>query len=251
MRGKRQLLRGLGRMQRFTPEALSEARDFFHQSMVLDPRYARAFSASAFTLAMEVFLSFDIDEEEKLRIAERYIDAAMLLDDQDPNVLFVLSFVRQNQNRSEDGVIAARKAIELDTNYANGYIQLASSLIQAGRPGEALEEIERGFRLNPGKPFFYLTVLARANFMLGRYEKAVQAYEQVVVKNPAFILGHLGLAASYAHLGRIDEAEWEANEVLAIRPDFSLDKGLSLNLFKRPGDLKRYTEGLRMAGLPE
>jgi TolB-like protein/class 3 adenylate cyclase/Tfp pilus assembly protein PilF len=244
-------LRGLQRMQRFTPEGLAEARDFMLQSIAIDPRYARAFGGVAFTLAMEVFLSYDIDAEKYLQLAERYIHSALLLDDQVANVHFALSFVKQNQNRPEEGIAAARKAVELDTNYANGYAQLASALIQAGRPEEAIEAVESAIRLNPSKPFFYVAVLGRAYFMLGRYRQAAEAYQQVVVKNPAFILGHLGLAASYGHLGMIDEAEWEAIEVLAIQPDFTLERGRRLNNYKRPDDVKRYIEGLRLAGLPE
>ena len=174
-----------------------------------------------------------------------------MLDDQVANVHFALSFVRQNQNRPEEGIAAARKAVELDTNYANGYAQLASALIQAGRPEEAIEAVETAIRLSPSKPFFYVAVLGRAYFMLGRYRQAAEAYQQVVAKNPAFILGHLGLAASYGHLGMIDEAEWEAIEVLAIQPEFTLEQGRRLNNYKRPEDQKRYIEGLRLAGLPE
>ncbi|MCH7942357.1 MAG: tetratricopeptide repeat protein [Proteobacteria bacterium] len=244
-------LRGLERMQRFTPEYLAEARDLLSQSIMIDPRYARAFGVMAYTLVLEVSLSYDVDAEKNLQLAERYIHSALLLDDQVANVHFALSFVRQNQNRPEEGIAAARKAVELDTNYANGYAQLASALIQAGRPEEAIEAVETAIRLSPSKPFFYVAVLGRAYFMLGRYRQAAEAYQQVVAKNPAFILGHLGLAASYGHLGMIDEAEWEAIEVLAIQPEFTLEQGRRLNNYKRPEDQKRYIEGLRLAGLPE
>ena len=244
-------LRGLERMQRFTPEYLAEARDLLSQSIMIDPRYARAFGVMAYTLVLEVSLSYDVDAEKNMQLAERYIHTALLLDDQVANVYFALSFVRQNQNRPEESIAAARKAVELDTNYANGYAQLASALIQAGRPEEAIEAVETAIRLSPSKPFFYVAVLGRAYFMLGRYRQAAEAYQQVVAKNPAFILGHLGLAASYGHLGMIDEAEWEAIEVLAIQPEFTLEQGRQLNNYQRPDDVKRYIEGLRLAGLPE
>ena len=39
--------------------------------------------------------------------------------------------------------------------------------------------------------------------------------------------------------------------MLALRPDFSLEKERQTNPFKRPEDTKRYIEGLRRAGLPE
>ncbi|MCH7833456.1 MAG: tetratricopeptide repeat protein, partial [Proteobacteria bacterium] len=244
-------LRGLERLRRFTPETNVEARDFFQQAMMTDPRYARAVSGIGFTHALDVFLGADVDATETLQKAERYATAAVELDDTIPQVYFGISFIYTRLKRFDDAVAASRRAIELDTNYADGYSQLAAALIQAGRPEEGLETIRKAIRLNPDLPFFYLDVLGRANFMLGRYDDAAKAYAKVIERNPAFISAHRGLAASYAYLGKMDEAEWQADEVLALRPDFSLEKERQTNPFKRPEDTKRYIEGLRRAGLPE
>ncbi len=244
-------LRGLEPLRRFTPETNVEARDFFHQAMITDPRYARAISAIGLTYAMDVFLGADVDTTETLQKAERFVTAAVKLDDTIPQVFFALGGVYTRQKRFDDAVAASRRAIELDTNYADGYAQLAGTLIQAGQPEEGLEAVRKAIRLNPDLPFFYLDLVGRANFMLGRYDDAAKAYAKVVERNPAFLSAHRGLAASYAYLGKMDEAEWQANEVLALQPDFSLEKELLSNPFKRPEDTKRYIEGLRRAGLPE
>lgn len=244
-------LRGLERLRRFTPETNVEARDFFHKAMMTDPRYARAISAVGFTHALDVFLGADVDTTQTLQKAERFVTAAVKLDDTIPQVYFAISEVYTRQKRFDDAVAASRRAIELDTNYADGYAQLAATLIQAGQPEEGLEAVRKAIRLNPDQPFFYLDVLGRANFMLSRYDAAAKAYAKVVERNPGFISAHRGLAASYAYLGKKDEAEWEADEVLALQPDFSLEKERQSNPFKRPEDTNRYIEGLRRAGLPE
>ncbi len=49
----------------------------------------------------------------------------------------------------------------------------------------------------------------------------------------------------------MDQAEWEAEELLALDPDFSLRhivKGLP---FKNPAHLEKIVGALRKAGLPE
>ena len=244
-------LRGLERLRRFTPQTNDEARDFFHRAMMADPRFARAVSGIGFTYAMDVFLGAEVERAETLAMAERYATAALKLDDTVPAVHFGISFVYERRKRFDDAVEAARRAVELDTNYADGYAQLASALIQAGRPEDGLAAIETAMRLNPARPFFYLDVLGRANFMLGRYAESAEIYEEVVRTNPGFISGHRGLAAAYAYLGRIEDAEWEAEEILVLQPDFSLRQEKASNAFKREEDMERYIEGLRMAGLPE
>ena len=39
---------------------------------------------------------------------------------------------------------------------------------------------------------------------------AAAAFERALERNPDFIVARRELAASYAHLGRIEDAEWEA-----------------------------------------
>jgi TolB-like protein/DNA-binding SARP family transcriptional activator len=244
-------LRGLERLRRFTPETNIEAREFFRQAMLIDPRYARAVSGLGFAYAMDVFLGAKVDREAALQLAERYVSAGLKLDDTVPQVHFAVSFVHQRYQRYDLAVQAARRAIELDTNYADGYAQLASALIQEGFHKEGLKGVASAIRLNPQRPFFYLEVMARGNFMLGRYDEAAKYYGQVIQANPGFIIAHRGLAASYAHLGRMEDAKWEAAEILTLQPDFSLRAQREMSPFRRKEDMERFIDGLRKAGLPE
>jgi len=52
-------------------------------------------------------------------------------------------------------------------------------------------------------------------------------------------------------LGRIEDAKWEAEEVLTLLPDFTVSAERERAPYKRQVDLDRYIEGLRKAGLPE
>ena len=56
------------------------------------------------------------------------------------------------------------------------------------------------------------------------YEKAVEAYKVLVVREPHRISGgHLGLAIAYIRLGRKEQARSEVAEVLRLSPEFSLE----------------------------
>jgi hypothetical protein len=55
------------------------------------------------------------------------------------------------------------------------------------------------------------------------YEKAVEAYKMVVVREPHGIVGYVGLASAYTHLCRKEQARSEVAEVLRLFREFSLE----------------------------
>jgi adenylate cyclase len=60
------------------------------------------------------------------------------------------------------------------------------------------------------------------------------------------------LAATYAQLGRLEEARAEAAEVLRLQPNYTI-AGMTrpIAAFKDPKDDKHFFDALRKAGLPE
>ena len=59
------------------------------------------------------------------------------------------------------------------------------------------------------------------------------------------------LAASYAHLGRMDEARAAVGEIREHHPDLSVAGLRELLPYRHPEDLERELSGLRKAGLPD
>ena len=139
--------------------------------------------------------------------------------------------------------------MELDPGYADGYAVLGLTLIYSGEPEEGLRATQRAIQLNPRYPFFYVQNVGHAQYLMGNYESAVASFEEVVDRNPEFLLGHVMLAASYAQLGRDEDAAWEINEVMLLQPEFSLKQERSSSQYRRKEDLEHYLEGLQSAGL--
>jgi tetratricopeptide (TPR) repeat protein len=121
----------------------------------------------------------------------------------------------------------------------------------AGRTNEGLEAIQKAMRLNSFNSFFYFWVLGQCYFHLERYEEAAAQFEKVVAANPQFLRGHLLLAATYGQMGRLDDAEWEAQEVLTLQPEATLRQRRGIIPYEKQADIERYIEGLRKAGIPE
>ena len=244
------LLRGLARLRRYTPETNAEAREFFERAIAQNPEYARAYADIAYSLSLDVLFGFSKAPEEDLRRALQMNQTAVELDDGNPQVHFSRSNVFRADRRLDDAIAAARKAIALDPNYADAYGALAITLNYAGRPEEGIEAVRKSMRLNPRHSFFQVWILAQGNYVLGNYEAAVRELQKVVESNSEFLHGHKLLAAAYGQIGRIEDAEWEAGEVLTLQPDFSLKAERARAAYINPG-LDRYIDGLRKAGLPE
>ena len=62
---------------------------------------------------------------------------------------------------------------------------------------------------------------------------------------------HAFLAAAHAQIGNETEARSHAGQVLARKPDFTVEDYLSTVHYKRQEDLDHHRTGLLKAGLPE
>ena len=69
-------------------------------------------------------------------------------------------------------------------------------------------------------------------------------------RNPQFESAHYYLAVVYAEMGRLEDAAWELEEILVLRPDYSISIATERSSYG-PEDLERIRAGLRLAGLPE
>ncbi len=245
------LLRGLALQHRYTQETNAESREYFMKAIAIDPGYARAHANIGYSLSLDVLNGWPEDREATLYKAEAHIETAVRLDPALPQVHFAASLLYRIRRRLDEALVAIHKAIELKPNYAEGYGSLAMVLIYAGRADEGLEAVQTSMRLNPFNGFFVYWVLGLCYFHLERYDEAAVQFERAVEANPQFLRGHLLLAATYGQLGRIEDAEWEAQEALVLLPELTLRQRRAIVPYKKQADVERYIDGLRKAGIPE
>ena len=85
-------------------------------------------------------------------------------------------------------------------------------------------------------------------------EEAIKIFEQAIdLQNPnEEQLWYLPtVAAAYAAVGRMDDAQKVVKTILSREPDFSISKKVSRYPYRTKELADRYTSALRRAGLPE
>ena len=156
------------------------------------------------------------------------------------------------RRKYSEALAQAERAIALNPNDAKAHRMMAESLIFAGRSTEALDFINKAISLEPDNSW-YLYTLGLTQFCLEQYEDAAITLEKFSSEhrthNPAWLL-----AATYAHLGRQQEAEEMLKKYMRESgyKDHTVERVLKIYLhaFKDPKDTARFAEGLHKAGLP-
>jgi len=151
----------------------------------------------------------------------------------------------------ENAAEAVTEGIMIAPNYADGYGLLSLIYNNLGEPQKAIDYVTKGMRLNPYYTWDYPYNLGRAYYLLGNYDKAIAALEKAQLRNENAVPIKLFLAASYIRAGRIEDAEWVAEQLQMINPNTTLshtDKTIPIanEEFKTT-----FLEDLRKSGLPE
>ncbi|MCG6867944.1 MAG: winged helix-turn-helix domain-containing tetratricopeptide repeat protein [Gammaproteobacteria bacterium] len=228
-----------------------KARDYFRKAREYDPDFAMAYAMEAWTHAFDVMNGWSEDRETSLRKAHELADEATSLRKALPVAYFVKGLAHRELGDYVKALVEAEKAIEYDPNYANAHVLLATLLYYAGRPEEGLKRIQEAMQINPHHPYNYSFHLGQAFYILRRYPEAVDAFEQGIASNPASERLHVWQAAALAQTGALDDAAWEADQVLALNPGFSWERMQETFPFKSQEDREHFLDGLKKAGLAE
>ncbi|MDH3631638.1 MAG: adenylate/guanylate cyclase domain-containing protein [Gammaproteobacteria bacterium] len=245
------LLRGIKQYNTFSSDATVEARELFKQATIIDPNYARAYANIALTHVTDINFFWSKDREESIRLGLEYASKAVELDDSIPQIYLTRSILYLSQRQHQAALEAAQRTIEVHPNYVDGYATMAFISSYSGAFENGLEAVDQAMRINPRGTGVYLSVKARILFLMKRYDEALPLLKEALERNPAFDRPHLHLAATYAQLGQIEDAEWSVEEALAINPDITLAKERRESIYLRESDLEHYVGALRKAGVPD
>ncbi len=244
-----QFLQGWQYFWEYSKESNVLAKEYFKQAIALDPKFARAYANLALSYAYDVLSGWTNTPDEYLKKAEDLSQKAVELDDDLAQVHWAVGFTALISRQYQFALSESQKVIALDPNNADGYGLLATTLNYAAKPQDALVYMQKAMQLNPHHPSVYKVIMGEIYFNLRDYDNAVKQFEHALERNPGSQESRLWLAASYAHLGRIDDASWQLDHIRSEDPSFSVTHIETVIPLKDPMQLKHLVDGLYKAGL--
>jgi adenylate cyclase len=227
---------------------LIQSRRGLSRALAIDANYPPAHAALSRTYVSLWAHRWDDDCSWSVALARAHESAraAVRLAPNLPAAHVALGFALIWMRQHEAAIAEFEHATALNPNL-NDFV-FGWTLVVAGEPARAIEILKAHMRLDPFYLPFALWWLGAAYYMLGSYADAVPPLQTAVSRAPNLALGRHWLAATYAQLGRLDEARAQAAAGLHIQPWFTISEMPFTKACKRPEDGEHLKDGLCKAG---
>jgi len=248
------VLRAIALIGRLEREPLMRAGEYLAHAIELEPDYAAAYAWYAYWQMFLVGQGWATDPDAMMREAGELAERAIVLDPFDARALTIAGHVRAFLHRRLHEAIALHdRALSLNPNLAMAWDLSGVAYAYLGDWEEAERRVNRYKKLSPLDPhaFFYDTAFIIIALLKRDYESAVVAGRTVTEMNPSFSAAWKPYVAALGHVGRPQEAAAARQRLLAIEPDFTIERFMASAPFEREADRELYAEGLRLAGIPE
>jgi tetratricopeptide (TPR) repeat protein/TolB-like protein len=201
----------LGNMQ-FRTGRLGEAEASFRRALQLQPDLDDAPRGLAQVLA----------GRGRIGEAEAILNQAIRTS-RNWNNLFMLGTIEYRAGRYREAAEAFKRTTDAAPNNAGAFLMLGTVHYVLGDLQQAVGNFEHAVRLGPTAAAY--ANLALAYYDSGRFDDALESYEQALQRNPRNALNHRNIADVYQRLGRTREAKREyeravalGGEILAVNP---------------------------------
>jgi tetratricopeptide (TPR) repeat protein len=146
--------------------------------------------------------------------------------------------------------------LALDRNLAAAHAAIGLAKIYIGHAEESEDHVREALRISPRDTFAFnwLATAGVAKLYVGSDEEAVAWLRRAVEADRNLPNAHFYVAASLAHLGRLEEAHRSVKAGLAINSTYTISGFRAATISDNPTFLtqrERVYEGMRKAGVPE
>ncbi|MGD0237652.1 MAG: tetratricopeptide repeat protein [Syntrophorhabdales bacterium] len=241
------------RFFKFSKEDNAAARTWAEKAIELDPNFAGAWAVLGFIHFSDAMFGYVKTPSQSIKLAEECGQKAISINYACAKGHGCLARTRNIQGRYDEAVEHAEKALAVNPNDPGMMVILATVIQSVGRFDESIALLKKAMRVCPYYPAFWLDRIALAYLSTGHYQEVIEACELMLDRsrkgevNPFF--ANLYLAEAYAGLGQIGKARAQAEEVLKIKPSFSMEGERLLAAYKDPVYKERHFALLRQAGL--
>jgi adenylate cyclase len=241
--------RGREKFNRFTKEAMAEARQLSEQVIELEPDSPLGYALTAGALSTEVWGGWSKTPAQSLKYAAELVQKAIVLDDNNPDAHVGLGFIYLVNRQFEKAIAEAERAVALSPSDANVFGNAAIIHVHSGMPKEAIMLAKQAIRLNPVPLPFIFNILGVSYRESGQYKEAIATLKEGIARYPEWVLSHYALVTVYCATGQYKEARAEVEEIFSMDPLFSLEQHTMRLPYKDQAVNERLLADLRKAGL--
>lgn len=244
--------RGLWNLWRFTSPGFDSAESYFQRAIEADPNFARSHGALSYVNLQRAFIDEPGDRAARLETAMRQARHAVALDELDCFCHCALGRVLCATHQNDEALATLDVSLDLNPSFAQAYFAQGFNMLWHGRELEAETLLDRAILLSPRDSHIsaFHHVRSWTHFSLGEYDIAVEFARRAARQPNATYQAFATLASSLGHLGDRAQAETVAAEVLQRKPNYNVETARQEFFFCNDADfIKRYVEGLRIAGI--
>jgi len=198
-------LKGRFHVERFTPQDMKLAAQYYQQAVDIDPDNALAYAGLATMCAFQAqagLIRPQVARERCLPSIVRALDLDDSLPDAQLAYAVHMTWLLYNW---KEGEAAFQRAIELSPSSADAHMFYSHLLTLLGRADEGTEQMQLALELDPLNPFVQSLYGVQLG-MIGDFQGCVRVIEDVMASTPGFGFGHGVLMWAYHELGEKDKA---------------------------------------------
>jgi TolB-like protein/Tfp pilus assembly protein PilF len=229
-----------------TRESIAESITILKRAIEVDPNYARAWVNLAW--AYSSTSGYGADREEASRAALSAARRAIELDPNDAGAHSALGHVLGQRGEFEQAKSEFETSLRLSPSSFSILIYYVGWASTFGEPERGAQLADRAIRLNPNYRPWASGFLRYAYFMAGRYKDALHVMERQTPDN--YTRGAwVQRTASFAMLGRVEEARATLEETMKRYPNLSIEVVIN-NPELNDTEREHLVRTMKLAGFP-
>ncbi len=134
-----------------------------------------------------------------------------------------LGYCYNNIRKYEKGILAYKKAIDINPNAVVAYNDLGTLYLGCQRYNEAVEVLKTAIKVKPNFAKAYVN-LGTGYSYLKKYEDAITAHKKAIAIKPDYALAYFNLGNEYSRIGRYDDAITAYNRAIIAEPEYIIPK---------------------------
>jgi tetratricopeptide (TPR) repeat protein len=213
--------------------------DILERAVELDPRYAHARAAYAWLLVSSVINGWAEDHLSTFAAGRAQLDAALELDNSDPQTQYYIGAANLYIGRFEVAVQFLKKSLASNPHQPNAVAHLALArgyLEDFARSYIGFDQAER-MASNQGETTIYYWYRGIVLGLEGRYEEAIPILEHILEILPRYATPRVTLAIAYEMTGHSDKAKAAVERACQLDPGLNVD-GIAMLIAAHPDPTK-------------